>query len=72
MNRIAWLGQASVCYATGVPSVFCAGFNLLTEDEKDRANEVALIYLNKWLENHNKNKVNIEEAISINRQTELY
>lgn len=72
MNRIAWLGQASMCYATGVPSVFCAGFNLLTEDEKDRANEVALIYLNKWLENHNKNKVNIEEAISINRQTELY
>lgn len=72
MNRIAWLGQASMCYATGVPSVFCGGFNLLSSEEKDRANEVALIYLNKWLEAHNKSSIDIEEAISINRQTELY
>jgi hypothetical protein len=72
MNRIAWLGQASMCYHSGVPSIFCGGFNLLTEYEKNKANEVALIYLNKWLENQNKKEVNIEEAISINRQTELY
>jgi len=23
MNRIAWLGQASMCYATGIPSTYC-------------------------------------------------
>lgn len=72
MNRIAWLGQACMCYHTGVPSIFCGGFNLLSDEEKNMANEIALVYLNKWLENHNKNMVNIEEAISINRQTELY
>ena len=72
MNRIAWLGQASVCYATGVPSVFCSGFNQLTDEEQEKANAIALIYLNKWLETRNKSKIDLNEAISINRQTELY
>lgn len=27
MNRIAWIGQAAVCYATGIPSKFCGGFH---------------------------------------------
>ena len=72
MNRIAWLGQASVCYATGVPSVFCSGFNQLTDEEQEKANSIALIYLNKWLETRNKSKIDLNEAISINRQTELY
>lgn len=72
MNRIAWLGQASMCYATGVPSVFCSGFNQLTDEEQEKANAIALIYLNKWLETRNKSKIDLNEAISINRQTELY
>jgi len=72
MNRIAWLGQAAMCYATGVPSVFCSGFNLLSEDEQDKANQVALEYLNKWLEKNNRAILDIEEALSIKRQTELY
>ena len=72
MNRIAWLGQAAMCYATGVPSVFCSGFNLLSKEEQDRANQVALEYLNKWLEKNNRAILDIEEALSINRQTELY
>lgn len=72
MNRIAWLGQASMCYATGVPSVFCSGFNQLTDEEQEKANSIALIYLNKWLETRNKSKIDLNEAISINRQTELY
>ncbi len=72
MNRIAWLGQASMCYATGVPSVFCSGFNLLTDEQQAHANEIALEYLNKWLDKHERNKLEIEEALSIGRQTELY
>jgi hypothetical protein len=72
MNRIAWLGQASMCYATGVPSVFCSGYNLLTDEEKKRADTTALEYLNKWLENHEKETADFEEASNINKQVELY
>lgn len=72
MNRIAWLGQAAMCYATGVPSKFCAGFNLLTEQQQIKANEIALEYLNKWLANNSRQPVSMEQALLINRQVELY
>ena len=72
MNRIAWLGQASMCYATGVPSIYCSGFNLLSQEEQNHANEIALEYLNIWNEKNNIEKIDMNEAISINRQTELY
>jgi hypothetical protein len=49
MNRIAWLGQAAMCYATGIPSTFCGGFNQLSPDEQNTANLAALKYLNIWL-----------------------
>jgi ParB-like chromosome segregation protein Spo0J len=72
MNRIAWLGQAAVCYHSGIPSKFCAGWNLLSEKQKEDANSVALVYLNKWLVLNNLEEVNIEEALIIDRQIELY
>jgi ParB-like chromosome segregation protein Spo0J len=72
MNRIAWLGQASMCYATGVPAVFCSGFNLLTEEEQINANKIAHEYLNIWMQNNERALVEYEEALSIGRQTELY
>ena len=72
MNRIAWLGQASVCYHAGIPSIFCSGFNLLTEKEQIMANELALKYLNIWLKNNNRNELTIDQALLINRQVELY
>lgn len=72
MNRIAWLGQAAMCYATGVPSVFCSGFNLLTEDEQHKANLLALKALNKWLSMNSRQEIELEQALSIGRQTELY
>jgi ParB-like chromosome segregation protein Spo0J len=72
MNRIAWLGQAAVCYHSGIPSKFCAGWNLLSEKQKEDANNVALVYLNKWLVLNNLEEVNIEEALIIDRQIELY
>lgn len=49
MNRIAWLGQAAACEELGLPSRFKGGYNLLSEECKDNANNLALQYLNKWL-----------------------
>jgi ParB-like chromosome segregation protein Spo0J len=72
MNRIAWLGQASMCYATGIPSEFRSGFNLLTEEQQQQANEMALKYLNKWLKKNKREAVTMEEAMSFDRQSEIY
>lgn len=72
MNRIAWLGQAAACYATGIPSAFRGGFFLLTEEEQAAANEVALEYLNKWLSNNDRSEVTMTEAYSGSRQSDIY
>lgn len=71
MNRIAWLGQASMCYATGVPSKFCGGYNLLSTKQQEKADRIALRYLNKWLINHGFEKVTIETA-ETTRQSTIY
>ena len=72
MNRIAWLGQAAVCYSTGIPSKFCAGFNLLSSEEQNRANEIALDALNVWMKKYGRNEITMEEALSIGRQVNIY
>lgn len=72
MNRIAWLGQASVCYATGVPSRYSSAWFDLDESVRDRADEIALNYLNKWLEMNNRPLVSMHEAKNSGRQIELY
>jgi hypothetical protein len=72
MNRIAWLGQAAACCAMGIPSSFRGGFNLLTEAQADRANEIALEYLNKWLTANNRPAVTMDEAYSGSRQSDIY
>jgi len=72
MNRIAWLGQASACYALGIPSAYRGGFNLLSEAEQLRANKLALKYLNKWLKKNNRKEITLEEAFSYDRQSDIY
>lgn len=72
MNRIAWLGQAALCYAKRIPSVYRGGFNLLTEDQQKAANGIALEYLNKWLVSYNIPEVSIEDALLIDKQSEIY
>lgn len=72
MNRIAWLGQAAMCYSTGIPSKFCSGFNLLNNEEQEKANQIALNYLNIWMKKYNRNEVTMEEALSIGRQVNIY
>jgi hypothetical protein len=71
MNRIAWLGQAALCMAKGIPSCFRGGFNLLTEQEQIDANNMALRYLNKWLEKRGEPIVTMEGA-GVNAQVNLY
>lgn len=72
MNRIAWLGQAAVCYAEGIPSNFRGGFSLLTNEQQTAANEVALTYLNKWLMANAREPISMEEAYSYDRQSQIY
>jgi len=71
MNRIAWLGQAAACYALGIPSSYRGGFSLLTEKEQELANQLALIYLNKWLSANGREEVSMDEAYSV-RQADIY
>jgi ParB-like chromosome segregation protein Spo0J len=72
MNRIAWLGQASMCIARGIPSQFCSGFNLLTIEQQEAANETALIALNKWLAARGMETLDMHSALSYGRQVEIY
>lgn len=71
MNRIAWLGQAALCVAKGIPACYRGGFNLLTEEEQTEANLTALKFLNKWLEARHEPPVTLEEA-GVNAKVNLY
>jgi hypothetical protein len=72
MNRLAWIGQAAVCYSTGVPSRYSGGWSLLTDAQQSTANEVAARLLNEWLESRGLDPVDMEEAAAIGRQVEIY
>jgi ParB-like chromosome segregation protein Spo0J len=71
LNRIAWLGQAAACYALGIPAVYRGGFWLLTQEQQDIANNIALEYLNKWLVDNGRDTVTLDEAMP-NRQSDIY
>ncbi len=72
MNRVAWLGQAALCYAKGIPSTFRGGFHLLSKKQKDAANRIAWEYLNKWLKRNGFAKVSFEVAVQEDRQVDIY
>jgi ParB-like chromosome segregation protein Spo0J len=72
MNRIAWLGQAAMCYATGIPARYSGGYQLLSEDEKLAANTAALTYLNKWLESRGEKTFESLEAADNGLQVNIY
>lgn len=71
MNRIAWLGQASLCIETRIPAVFRSGFGRLTQSQQDEANLMALKYLNIWLVSRNENELTLETAKS-KTQADMY
>jgi len=62
MNRIAWLGQASVAQALGIPSGCRGGYNLLSKDQRNNADNLALEYLNKWLIANGRETVTYDQA----------
>jgi hypothetical protein len=49
INRIAWLGQASMCIELSIPAVFRGGFKLLSDTQQGAANEAAQNCLDRWL-----------------------
>ena len=71
MNRIAWLGQASVAQALRIPSCCRGGFNRLTEDQQRAADDLALRYLNRWLAARGEPELTREQALS-RTEAELY
>lgn len=52
INKIAWVGQASLCIATGLPAVFRGGFKLLTPEQQTAANEMASKHIKQWEAGH--------------------
>lgn len=61
-NRIAWLGQASVCYKFRVSSKFSGAFHTLTTEQQHAANLAALDALNEWLARHSEGPLTLESA----------
>jgi hypothetical protein len=64
MNRIAWLGQAAVCFAMGIPSCCRGGYHRMTDEQQQAADGMALKYLNKWLIARGEKELGISEALS--------
>ncbi len=71
MNRIAWLGQASVAYALGIPACARGGYHRLTQEQQREADLMALKYLNKWLVANGRPELAPEDAQS-KTQPNLY
>lgn len=64
MNRIAWLGQAALAYSYRIPAIYRGGYNLLSQEEKELADGVALEFLNKWLRQNGREELGPESCAS--------
>ena len=64
MNRLAWLGQASLCITRGIPAIYRGGFMALTHREQEAANLAALRYLNRWLIERGESELTLDDAKS--------
>jgi hypothetical protein len=65
MNRIAWLGQACLCYHFKIPSCFRSGYSYLTKKQQFEADKMALKYLNIWLNDNGYDE--LDESIIKNK-----
>lgn len=72
MNRIAWLGQAAVCFHSGIPSRYSSAWFNIPYNLQLEANLVAVKYLNIWLERNGLEKVNVQNELKLERQVDLY
>lgn len=72
MNRIAYLGQASLAYARGIPQKYAGGYFLMTKEQQEAADQLALKYLNIWLKNNNRQEVTMAEARMDGKTINIY
>lgn len=72
LNRIAWMGQAALAYKYKIPAHFRGGYNLLTKDQQQAADNVALKYINLWMERNGYPPVEPEIAEAVNVKQSLY
>jgi hypothetical protein len=72
MNRIAWLGQAAMCWETGIPANFCNGYSLLTAEEQAAADAAALEQLNLFLNSTGRPELATLQDAERRTQPELY
>lgn len=63
MNRIAWLGQAAVAQALGIPSICRGGYHRLDEAQRAAADAMALDFLNSWLRRSGRPAITLEAAV---------
>jgi hypothetical protein len=49
MNRIAWIGQSSMCIHYSIPSKYRGGYHLLKPEEQLEADLTALEVINHWM-----------------------
>jgi hypothetical protein len=71
MNRIAWVGQASMCIETGVSKFFCGGYFFLSEQEQSDADGIALVAINKWMAANGHEPITMQDALG-KTQADLY
>lgn len=71
MNRIAWMGQASLCYKYKIPARYRGGYHLLTDEQKRDADLAALEVINEWMVNQGYPLMTIEE-IESKTEVDLY
>lgn len=71
MNRIAWMGQAALCFKYKIPARYRGGYNLLTEQEKQKADNAALSVINIWMDRNGYPRHSTEE-IKSKTEVDLY
>lgn len=72
-NKIAWMWQCAVVLAKWVPSKYCSGWQLLSDEEQKQANEIALEYINKWMVANGRDTLDMEMALGgSERQVNIY
>lgn len=55
-NKVAWLGQACVCYSLGIPAKYRTGYRTLPKQIQEQADNLALASIKQWLEQYENRK----------------
>jgi len=71
MNRIAWIGQSSMCLYYGISSKFRGGYHLLTKEQQIAADKTALKVINYWMFLHGYCEFTLE-TIKSKTEANLY